>query len=463
MTSMALDRQSRGPWQHELRASLALAWPLILTNLTMALIGATDVLMLGWLGAEQLAGASLGHNLSMIAGIFCMGLVTATSPMMATAIGRGLHVVRDVRRTFRQGLWVAVIAIIPCWIMLWQTEEILLFMGQIPKLAENAGIYIRAYMWCILPFLGLIVLRNFLSALEKPIWSLIVGVIGVVANAIFNYGLIFGNFGLPALGLMGAGIGSVMSNSLMFIAMVIVVLRQRHFRRYHLFGNFWKPDWSRFREIWRLGLPIAMTYGMEGGVFSVAVLLMGLIDTASVAAHAIAIQVAALTFMIPFGLSQSATVRVGIGYGRKDKAMIQRAGWTGFIVGVGFMTVMAVIIWSIPELLISGFIDINNPENAEVVTLAVGFLYVAALFQTFDGAQAVGQGMLRGLHDTRVPMLLVGFGYWVVGIGVGIWLAFYQGWGGQGLWAGLATGLGIVAILMIARWMMRERIGLLPD
>lgn len=463
MTSIALDQQSRGPWQHELRASLALAWPLILTNLTMALIGATDVLMLGWLGAEELAGASIGYNLSMIAGIFCMGLVTATSPMMATAIGRNLHVLRDVRRTFRQGLWVAVLIMIPVWALLWFTEDILLLMGQIPLLAEYGATYIRAYMWCILPFLGVIVIRNFLSAVELPLWSLIIGIMGVIANAIFNYALIFGNFGAPALGLTGAGIGSIMSNSLMFAAMVIVVLRHRHFRRYHLFGNFWKPDWTRFREIWRLGLPIAMTYGMEGGVFSVAVLLMGLIDTASVAAHAIAIQIAALTFMIPFGLSQAATIRVGIGYGRKDKAMIHRAGWASFVVGTGFMMVMALIIWSIPELLISGFVDINDPENAKVVSLAVGFLYVAALFQTFDGAQAVGQGMLRGLHDTRVPMFLVAFGYWVVGIGVGIWLAFYQGWGGQGLWAGLATGLGIVAILMITRWMMRERIGLLPD
>ncbi len=460
MAESAPERQSHHPWRHELRATYALAWPLVFTNLTMAAIGATDVLMIGRLGAVELASASLGLNLTFIFAVFTFGLVTAVSPMMATAVGRRLHMVRDIRRSFRQGLWVAVTVMLPIWAILWNAEAILLAIGQIPELAALAQEYVRAYMWSVLPFLWLIVARNFLSAIEKPIWSLIVGIGGVIANIIFNYALIFGNFGMPALGLQGAGIASILSNGLMFVAMVIVVQTHRQFRRFHLFGNFWRPDWPRFRQIWVLGLPIALSFGMEGGVFSVAVLLMGLIDTESVAAHAIAIQVASLTFMVPFGLSQAATVRVGIGFGRQDSEMIRRAGWSGFAIGVVFMAGMAILIWSVPELLIAGFIDLNDPENAAVISLAVGFLYIAAVFQIFDGAQAVGQGMLRGLHDTRVPMLIVAFGYWVVGIGVGIWLAFYEGWRGQGLWAGLATGLGIVAVLMIARWLMRDRLGL---
>ena len=462
MTDEPKKLQLLAPWRHELRATFALAWPLVFTNLTMAAIGATDVIMIGRLGATELAGASLGLNLNMIFGVFMFGLVTAVSPMMATAVGKKLHMLRDIRRSFRQGLLAAVVVVIPVWALLWNTEAILLLMGQIPELAALAQEYVRAFMWSVLPFLWLIVARNFLSAIEKPIWSLIVGISGVLANILFNYALIFGNFGFPALGLTGAGIASILSNSLMFVAMVIVIQTHRTFRRYHLFGNFWRPDWARFRQIWVLGLPIAMSFAMENGVFSVAVLLMGLIDTESVAAHAIAIQVAALTFMIPFGLSQAATVRVGIGYGREDPEMIYRAGWSGFVIGVLFMAAMAVLIWSMPELLIAGFIDLNDPANANVISLAVGFLFIAAIFQIFDGAQAVGQGMLRGLHDTRVPMYIVAFGYWVVGIGVGIWLAFYQGWRGQGLWVGLAVGLGIVAVLMLARWMMRERLGLLP-
>jgi MATE family multidrug resistance protein len=203
--------------------------------------------------------------------------------------------------------------------------------------------------------------------------------------------------------------------------------------------------------------------GLEGGVFGVAVMLMGLIDTASVAAHAIALQVASVTFMVPLGLAQAATVRVGIGYGRRDFALIRRAGWTSFVMGTGFMAAMAVLMWLSPELLISLFIDRDAAINAEVVRLAVSFLAIAALFQIVDGAQVVGAGMLRGLHDTSMPMLFAAFGYWVVGIGVGAWLAFSQGWNGVGIWVGLATGLGIVAVLMLVRWSMRARLGLLPS
>jgi MATE family multidrug resistance protein len=167
--------------------------------------------------------------------------------------------------------------------------------------------------------------------------------------------------------------------------------------------------------------------------------------------------------MVPMGLAQAATVRVGIGYGRRDPSLIRRAGWTSFVMGTGFMAAMAVLMWLSPDLLIALFIDRDAAVNAEVVRLAVSFLAIAALFQIVDGAQVVGAGMLRGLHDTSVPMLFAAFGYWVVGIGVGAWLAFSQGWNGVGIWVGLASGLGIVAILMLVRWSLRARLGLLPS
>ena len=462
MTSAVSLQQKQSPWRHEFRATLALAWPLVFTNLTMSLIGATDVVMLGWLGATELAAASLGFNLAMLCAIFAMGLVTASAPMMASELGRNPHSVRDLRRTFRQSLWSALIVCLPIWVILWNTQAILLFLGQLPDLTSTAQAYIRAYMWSILPFLWTLAARNFLSALEKPLWSLIIGIAGVLANALFNYALIFGNFGVPALGVVGAGIGSILANSLMFLGMIAVISRHRDFRRYRLFGRWWRSDWPRFAEMWRLGLPIAVSFGLEGGVFSVAVMLMGLISIYAVAAHAIALQIASLTFMVPMGLAQAATVRVGIGYGRKDNAMIHRAGWTSFVLGTGFMTAMALVILVIPGPLISIFIQGDSAENIAVVGLALQFLMVAALFQIVDGAQAVAQGMLRGLHDTRVPMVFAGFGYWVVGIGVGVWLAFPAGWGGVGIWTGLATGLGIVAVLLVARWLMRGRLSLLP-
>tara|TARA_R110000824_G_scaffold4203_2_gene19939 strand:- start:1971 stop:3359 length:1389 start_codon:yes stop_codon:yes gene_type:complete len=462
MTGASFSLREQHPWRHELRVTLALAWPLILSNLTMALIGATDVLMLGWLGARELAAATLGFNLAMTAAIFCMGLITASAPMMASEIGRMQHSVRDVRRTFRQAMWAATAVLLPFWILLWNTEAILLIFGQQPDLAKIAGTYISAYMWSILPFLFFLILRNFISALEQPVWALIISVIGVLSNALFNYALIFGKFGVPEFGVLGAGIGSVMTNVLMFGGLAIVVVRHKRFRRYHLFGRFWRSDWQRFRAMWKLGLPIAITMGLEGSVFGFAALLMGLISTASVAAHAIALQLAALTFMVPMGLGQAATVRVGIQYGRRDHAAIKRAGWVSFILGTSFMAAMALVFVLAPDFLISIFIDASAPGNAEVAALAVSFLAIAAIFQIVDGAQVVGAGMLRGLHDTTMPMLFALMGYWFIGIGLGAGLAFWQGWEGVGIWTGLAGGLSVVAVLMLARWMMRAKLGLLP-
>lgn len=439
-----------------------LSWPLILTNLTMSLIGATDVLMIGWLGANDLAAATLGFNLCMLAAIFCMGLMTASAPMIASELGRMHNSVRDVRRTFRQSFWVAFTVILPIWLVLWNAEALLLAMGQLPDLAAKAQIYVRAYMFSILPFMMLMVMRNFISALERPLWSLIIGIIGVLGNILVNYALIFGNFGFPALGVLGAGIASVLTNALMVAGMALVLTGDRQFRRYRLFGNFWRTDWTRYRGIWNLGLPIAISFGLEGGVFSIAVILMGWIDTLSVAAHAIALQIASISFMVPMGLAQAATVRVGLGHGRGDAAMIHRAGWTAFVLGTGFMTLMALSLWIFPEQLASLFIDYSNPDAEAVMALAVEFLMLAAIFQIADGAQVVGAGMLRGLQDTRIPMLFAALGYWVVGIGVGAGLAFWAGWDGVGIWTGLASGLAVVAVLMLIRWMMRDRLGLVP-
>jgi multidrug resistance protein, MATE family len=449
------------PWRDEFRVMVALAAPLVLSNVTMALINATDVIMTGQLSAHALAAAALGVNFSMACTIFCMGIVTASAPMMASEIGRKPHSVRDLRRTFRQTLWVAITVTLPFWVLLWHAETIFLWFGQDPLLASDAGIFVHGYQWNMLPFLFFVILRNFVSALERPVWALLISIAGVFVNLVVIWALIFGKLGLPALGLFGAGIGSTITETFMFIGMVIVVSLHPKFRRYHLFGRFWRADWPRYRDVWRLGAPIGVTMGLEGAVFAGAVFLMGLISAESVAAHAIALQIAALTFMVPLGLAQAVTVRVGIGYGRKDARAIHRSGWAGFIMGVGFMSVMAVVMWLIPRPLIGIFLDLADPANATVVPLAVSFLAIAAIFQIVDGAQVVGAGMLRGLQDTTVPMYFALFGYWVVGIGVGAGLAFWGGLAGLGVWIGLASGLAVVSVLMIMRWQARARLGLL--
>ncbi len=451
------------PWRDEASAMLTLAWPLILSNLTMALIQATDVVLMGWLGPHELAASALAVNLQMALIIFCIGLVLAASPMMASELGRNRHSVRDIRRTFRQSLWTVASIIVPAWLLLWNAEGIMLALGQDARLAASAKLFLRGYMWSMLPFLVFQAMRHFLAALERPGWIFVVSFVAVILNALLCWALIFGKFGLPALGLFGGGLGSSITWTLMAAGLAIVIMSDRQFRRYRLFGRWWRPDWSRFRAMWALGLPIAVTLGFEGAVFSAAVYLMGLIDEASVAAHAIALQLAALSFMVPMGLAQAATVRVGIGYGRRDGQAITRSGWTAFVLGVGFMGLMALVMIAIPHQLVGLFIDRAVPANARVIELAVSFLWIAALFQIVDGAQAVGAGMLRGLQDTRVPMVFAGFGYWVVGIGVGTVLAFQFGMAGVGIWIGLACGLAVVSALMLWRWSRRDRIGLLPD
>ena len=458
-------RRSSGPgaaaWREEVRATLLLAWPLILTNLAQSLIHATDVILLGWAGPRTLAAATLGINIYLAFLIFGMGLMIAASPILAREIGARRHSVRDVRRTVRQAMWAAVAIAVPVWIILWNSAALLVALGQDPALAADAQSFVRVLMWGLLPYLFYLVLRAFVSALERPLWSLIVGLVGVLFNGIVNYGLIFGAFGMPRLGLVGAGIGSAAANFVLFAGMALVVSFHPRFRRYRLFGRFWRPDWERFAEIWRLGLPIAVTLGLEITIFNAAVFLMGLIGTDAIAAHAIAIQIAAFTFMVPMGLGQAVTVRVGLAYGRKDPQGIAVAGWTSFFLSVGFMGAMALVILAVPGPLVSLFLDEGDPANAQVVALATSFLLVAALFQIFDGAQVVGAGMLRGLQDTRTPMIYAAFGYWIVGITTGVGLAFGLGWGGIGIWAGLAAGLACVSLLMLLRWIRREELGLL--
>jgi multidrug resistance protein, MATE family len=452
--------QAARPWRDECGATARLAGPLILTNVAQSAINATDVVLLGWLGAGQLAAATIGINLFFAFLIFGMGLVMAASPIMAEQLGRRKHSVREVRRTVRQAMWAAITITVPVWVVLWHAEPILLLLGQDPRLSADAAQFVRPLMFGFLPALLYLVLRAFVAALEQPTWALTISVAGVIVNALLNYGLIFGAFGLPRLELFGAGLGSAITQSLMFLGMAAVVLLHPRFRRYRLFGRFWRADWSRYAHVWRIGLPIALTLSLEVTLFIAAVFLMGLINTESVAAHAIAIQIASLTFMVPMGLSQAATVRVGLAYGRGDPAGIGRAGWSAFGMAISFMAAMALVMFAIPHALVGLFLDPNLPVNKPVIPLAVSFLYLAALFQVFDGAQSVGAGMLRGLQDTTVPMIFAGFGYWVVGMGTALWLGFGLGWQGYGIWIGLAVGLAVVSVLMLWRWSGRERRGL---
>ena len=455
-----LGSQEANAWREELRATLALAWPLILANLTQQAIQATDVLLMGRLGSTQLAAATLALNLTFTFNLLMLGLVIASSPMMATAIGQRFNAVRDVRRTFRAGLWLIAAMLPPYWLVLWHVGDLMRLFGESDELARQGQTFLRAYMWCTAPWLLFQLLRNFVSALERPRIVLWLSLGGIGLNALLSWSLIFGHFGLPALGLIGGGLGSTLTWLAMCGALIGVVLLDRQFRRFRLFGNWWRFDGQRTMAMIRLGWPIGVTMALEMGVFALAAYFMGWIGAPAVAAHAVALQLAALTFMVPLGLGQAATVRVGLALGRRDEAAVTRAGWTAWVIGVAFMGTMAIGMWSFPRELVTLFLK-DVPANAVVIGLAVSFLRVAAAFQLVDGAQVIGAGMLRGLHDTRWPLMFALVGYWGIGLGIGAWLAFARDWTGVGIWVGLASGLAAVAVLMLARWVMRRRLGLL--
>jgi multidrug resistance protein, MATE family len=448
-------------WRAELSATLALGWPLILANVAQTALTTADVVLMGWLGPAAVAAGALGTNLYFAFMIFGVGLVSATAPLIAQELGRNRRAVHDVRRTVRQGFWAAVAVAVPIWIVLWQAEAILLALGQEPALAAAAGPYVRALQWALLPFLLSVVLRSFLAALERPMWALAVGLSAVPVNVALAWWLMFGGFGMPALGLVGIGIATSLASVFMLAGLAAVVLLDRKFRRYALFGRFWRADPPRFRKLLRIGLPIGATLLFEVTVFNAAAFLMGLFGAQALAAHAIALQIAAMTFMVPLGLSQAVTVRVGLAFGARDDDGVGRAGWTAYGLGVGFMALMALAMVTFPHALVGVFLDRADPANAPVIELAVTFLAFAALFQVVDGAQAVGAGMLRGLNDTRIPMLYAAFGYWAVGGALGVVLAFGTSLAGKGIWIGLATGLAVVAALMLARWLRRRELGLL--
>jgi MATE family multidrug resistance protein len=415
---------------------------------------------MGWLGPQALAAGALGTNLYFALLIFGIGLMSATSPLIAEELGRKRHSVRDVRRTVRQGFWAAVTIAVPIWIIAWNGEVILLATGQEPALAAAAGGYMRFLQWSLLPFLFYLVLRSYLAALERPGWALVKGLLALPVNVGAAWVLMFGKFGMPPLGLAGAGIATTLSSTFLFAGLTVVVSVDRKFRRYHLFGRFWRPDWPRYRTLWRIGIPIGLTLAFEVTIFNAAALLMGRIGADELAAHAIALQIASFCFMVPFGIGQAVTVRVGRAFGARDAEAVTRAGWTAYALGVGFMVFTALLMLFAPRLLISIFLDLGEPANAPVIGFAVSFLLLAAVFQLADAAQAVGSGMLRGLQDTRVPMIYAAIGYWGVGLPLGIALAFGTSLRGIGIWIGLAAGLTVVALLMLWRWTNRTRLGL---
>jgi len=445
-------RPALAAWRAEARATLALAWPIALTNLSQMALLVTDTAMLGHYSAQALAASVLGANLYWLTMPLVFGLTMAAAPMLAQARGRKLRHVRDMRRTVRQGFWAVALATLPSWLVLWNAGHMLHAMGQDPGLVAEAESYLHALMWGLAPFGWFMVLRAHLAALERPKPAMVIAAAAILFNALFDWLLIFGHWGFPELGIAGAGWASTASNVLMFAGLAAWMQRDRRLRRFHLAGRFWRADWPRLAELFRIGLPVSAMWAFETGVFSVSALLMGYFGPISLAAHAITIQVAAVTFMVPMGIAQAATARVGLAEGAGDRGGVHRAGWTAIGLCGLFMSASAVVLLSVPRMIAGLFLDAGDPARPAVLDVAATLLVLAGLFQVFDGTQAAAAGALRGLKDTRVPMLIAAFGYWAIGIVAGAFLGFGLGWGAAGLWCGLVLGLAVVAALLVLRW-----------
>ncbi len=447
-------------WHGELRALAGLAAPLVGANLMQMAIGAVDVIFVARLDTRDFAAATLGVFALNITLYGLIGLASAAAPLIAAELGRRAHAVREVRRSVRMALWVALGGALPVFVLLGFGESLFRLAGQDAEVARRTGQFLGIIRYALFPGVAAVVMRIVCSALGRQGWAFGVTLIGLAIGIVGNWALIFGHLGLPALGLLGSALSTVAGTAAMALAYAVILISDRRMRRYRLFGRFWRAEWPRLMQIVRLGTPIAFSWIFEGALFGGAAVLMGLIGVADVAAHAVALNIASIAFQVPLGIAQAATIRVGMAYGAGDRAWMARAGWVAIASGTAIMGLTAALIWVAPRAIIGIYLDTSAPANAAVVALALRFLMVAAAFQLLDGCQVVAAGVLRGVQDTRAPMVIAGLGYWLIGFGTAILLAFRAGWGGVGVWIGLAVGLGAVALPLVWRWSLRERLGL---
>ena len=445
----------------EARELLRLAVPLAATQLAQMIVLATDTVMLGHFSKEALAAAALGNTVYFLAWLLGSGMPMAVSPVIAHIQGRHGAASkprdhREVRIAVRMGLWSVALTSLPLLCLLIFTRSILLSLHQEPQMAADAALFMSGLAWG-LPFaLGFQVLRSFSTALSRAVPPLVVMGLAILWNGFGDYGLIFGHFGLPRLGLFGAGAASASSNFFSFVMMLMVCLRVPALKRYHILHRLWHPVWQRFAELFRLGLPIGITMVFEVALFNAAALAMGTFGIATLAAHQIAITIPSLTFMIPLGIGLAATVRVGLAAGAGDRIAARRAGFTAIAIGAAFMCMTALVLLLWPLQIATLWLP-DSAANRDVLALAVTFLHVAAAFQLVDGIQVTASMSLRGLKDARGPMWIAGASYWLAGAPMCALLGFGTSLKGFGIWLGLAFGLAVAAIALTTRFVLLSK------
>lgn len=412
-----------------------------------------DVVMVGRLGTSALAAAVLGSTTFFTLSLVCVGVILAVNPTVSQAIGSGDEAL--AARATRQGLWLALLLGAPLTVALGWAEEGLLLAGQAPETAALAGEYLRAIRWGLVPSLAFAAFRGFYEGTGRARPVLFATLIGVVVNVLCNDLLMYGRYGLPALGLEGTGWSSTIVMVAMAASLAVGIRLSPSLRRFEVLTGLRRPDPSMLGELVRLGAPIGATLGLEAGLFSVGTLLVGLFGETALAAHQIALNAASFTFMVPLGIGMASTVRVGHEVGAGNEAGARLAGFVAVGLGTTFMVASALFLWLRPGWIIAIYAG-STPDPA-MAQLAGGLLGIAAVFQIVDGMQATAGGALRGLKDTRIPMLIGAISYWGIGMGTGATLAFGLGWGSQGLWWGLTAGLAAAAVLLLARFARRTR------
>jgi MATE family multidrug resistance protein len=439
----------RSPITAEIRATIAVAAPLAGANLAHMAMGLTNTIMVGHLGAAPLAAAGLGTALYFTLLMLCQGVLEAVAPLAAHAIGAQDH--PTAGRVAGAGLIVAAALAAPVIAVLTVIPWLLAGLGYDPELTAEIGRFLRVIRWGAPAFLGSSVLRFLLVAAFRTRIVMIVPLLAIPLNAALNWALIFGHFGMPAWGSAGSGCATAIVQWLMLLCFAgcMLAMPTRIPVRMAL------RVLAEIPRILRLGVPMGVLRGMEIGVFVTTGILMGVIGADALGAHQLVLNVASVTFMVPLGLSQAATVRVAFQLGLGEPAAARRAGYVAMALGAGFMSAAAALLLLMPRTIASAYVDLGDPANDGLVAIAVQLFVIAALFQIFDGVQVIAVGALRGYRDTAVPMLIAAIGYWAIGF-VGSWLlAFPLGFGAMGLWSGLALGLAVVATALTLRLRVR--------
>ncbi|MEM9539565.1 MAG: MATE family efflux transporter [Cyanobacteria bacterium P01_E01_bin.42] len=438
------------PWLKELRACLGLAIPLAAAQVSEAAIGFIDTIMMGWLGSQNLAAgglASITFNSVLVAGT---GMLSAVGALAAIAYGGGDR--KELRHIASGGVWLAIALSLFLMVLFWNFTPIFRRLGQEEINILLAEGYLQAILWGLPAAFAFALFKNLVSALNRPQIIMITMVSGITLNALGNYVLAFGKWGFPELGLAGLGWSSAFAFWVKAIAVLAFISLHPSFRSFKLFEGGLRWDRAILSNLVKLGSPVTAALFVEASLFTIVTYLMGSLGSIPLAAHQIALQTAVMTFMVCVGISYATTMRVGQMLGRKDFSGVKRAGYVGIALSTVFMSMMAVLFWVFPEPIISIYLDVSSLENQATRELAIALLSIAAIFQIFDGMQVTAAGALRGLKDTKVPMLIGIFSYWAIGVGSGYVLGIVLGWSSMGLWWGLVFGLFVSAAMLTWRF-----------